>query len=146
MSIFMSTITTYGTLADIRRLGDVVNTTEMDDTTINNLITSNGARIAAITNYSEWTSTDLQWNNILEAGNLLTASSVIKRVFSDDAHLVKAKNYEDEAMRRLQEVNANPGITDSPTLFVSSSDYITRGLYRQEHPDSEIVQHYLSDY
>jgi hypothetical protein len=146
MSVFMSTITTYGDKTAIRRLGDVVNVTELDDDTIDDLITSNGARIAAITNYSEWVSTDLQWFNILEAGNLLTASSVIKRVFSDDAHLVKAKNYEDEAMRRLTEVNANPGITDSPTLRVIVSDYATRGLFRQENPDSEVVQHYLSDY
>lgn len=142
----MSTIDTYGTIADIRRLADVLNPDELSDDKINELITSNGARIAAITNYSEWTTTDLQWRNILEAGNLLTASSAIKRLYSDDAHLVKAKNYEDEAMRRLMEVNKNPGITDSPTLFVSVSDYATRGLFRQENPDSEVVQHYLSDY
>jgi hypothetical protein len=149
---------TFGTWVDkpwARRLGDVASEVELPDADVvgppakkglNSLSLSAESDLAQWVQKDNWTISDAAWPTVQEIATYLTAAMAIDILYSDDDHLKKAIQYRSHAMSLVDNLKASMGSAgDNPAIFVTASNYVTKGLYDTIHNDGA-VSHYLSDF
>ena len=153
-------MSTFGTWVDkpwARRLGDVASDVELPDEDIvgppakkglNSLCLSAESDLAAWVQKDDWTPADPLWPSVQEISTYLTAALIIDLLYSDDKHMKKAGEYRTHGLKMVEGLRAAMGAQgDNPAITVTSSNYITKGLYDSVHPGSTSgSDHYLSDF